>query len=150
MSARPLFFEDVEVGTEISPPVRERITTQHLVQWAGVAEDYTPIHYDKDWALSQGLPGVIIHGPFKCALLGRLLTEWMGEKGVLRRLACSHRAMNLPGETLVCRGRVSRTYVKDRQGYVECEVWVENQDGIMSAMGSATVTLPLKSSQERV
>ncbi len=54
----------------------------------------------------------------------------------------THKASNFPGETLVCRGRVKDKYSKDGRHYVECEVWVENQDGVVAAPGAATVSLP--------
>jgi len=137
-----LFFEDVEEGIAIPHELRIQITTQQLVKWAGAVDDYYPVHYDKDYAQAVGLPTVIVHGPFKCALLARLMTEWIGEPGVLRKIACQHRGMNVPGEILICKGRVSRKYIDGGENLVECEVWVENQEGKISAPGRATVSLP--------
>ena len=128
------YFEDVEIGNEIPALVKEEITSQSLVKWAAAMRDFYPVHYDKDFALNQGLRDVIAHGPYKCALLGRLMLEWTGEGGILHKLSCSHRASNFPGETLICRGKAVKKYVKEGRNYIECEVWVENQDGVVSAL----------------
>ena len=141
MKTQP-YFEDIRVGEEIPLQVREPLSTRGLVKWAAAVRDFYEVHYDKDFARSIGLRDVIAHGPNKCALLGRLMTEWIGEAGRLHRLSCTHKASNFPGETLVCRGRVKDTYSRDGRHYVECEVWVENQDGVVAAPGAATVSLP--------
>ena len=85
--AKQLYFEDVEVGMEI-PPVTKHPSTTTLVKWAGASEDYYPIHYDKDFALASNLPGVIVHGRLKAAYLGNLMTNWIGDQGILRKLTC--------------------------------------------------------------
>ena len=77
-----LYYEDIEAGTEIGPLVKQPDTRQ-LVMWAGASSDYNPIHYDKDFAQSRGLPGVIVHGQLVCSFLGQLITDWIGEQGGL-------------------------------------------------------------------
>jgi acyl dehydratase len=126
----------------MSHEVSLEVTTKHLVKWAGAVGDFYEIHYDKDYAHAVGLPTVIVHGPMKAALIARLMTEWIGERGVLRKLTCQHRGMNTPGETIVCKGRVARKYTEGGENLVECEVWVENEEGKISAPGRATVSLP--------
>ena len=136
-----LYYEDVVVGSEITPLVKQP-TTRQLVMWAGAVGDYNPIHYDKDFAQSRGLPGVIVHGQLVGAFLGQLITDWIGERGVLRKLSCSYKGMNYPGETLTCRGRVTKKYVQDGQHYVECNLWAENSKEEKTVLGVAIVVLP--------
>ena len=139
--AKQLFYEDVEVGSEI-PTLVKHPTNMQLVKWAGAAEEYNPIHYDKDFALSHRLPGLIIHGPLKFNFLGQMMTNWIGDQGVLRKLECNHRGMNYPNEDLICKGKVSKKYVEKGEHIVECEVWVENLKGDRTAPGTAVVILP--------
>jgi len=139
-----VYYEDVEIGRDIPHQVKELLTTRSLVKWAAAVKDFYEIHYDKDFARSTGLPDVIGHGPNKLALLGRMLQEWMGEQGKLHKISCTHKASNFPGETLICKGKIAKKYVKDGRNYVECEIWVENQNGVICAPGSATVSLPSK------
>ncbi|KXK63576.1 dehydratase [Micromonospora fluostatini] len=60
-------------------PVRTyRVTRADLVRYAGASGDFNPIHWNDRVATSVGLPGVIAHGMFTMALVGRALTEWAG------------------------------------------------------------------------
>jgi len=136
-----LYYEDVSVGSEITPLVKQP-TTRQLVMWAGAVGDYLPIHYDKDFAQSRGLPGVIVHGQLVGAFLGQLMTDWIGERGILRKLSCGYKGMNYPGETLTAKGKVTKKYVQNGQHYVECSLWAENSKGEKTASGMAIVILP--------
>ena len=79
-----IYFEDVEVGTEIGP-LEKNPTTQQLVKYAGASGDFYQIHYDKDFALANKLPGVILHGALKNAFLGQLLTDFAGNHGWVKK-----------------------------------------------------------------
>ena len=138
---KQVYYEDVEVGTEI-PPLEKEPSTQQLVKYAGASGDYYQIHYDKDYALNNGLPGLIVHGALKNAFLGQLMTDWIGELGTLKKLTCQYRGMDYPAEKMVCRGKVTRKYVQDGDYYVECQIWTENPRGEKTTPGSATVILP--------
>ena len=131
----------VSEGTEIGPFVKHT-TTQDLVKYAGASRDFYEIHYDKDYALSVGLPGVIIHGALKAAYLGKLMTDWLGDPGALRSLQCQHRGMDFPGESVNCSGRVARTYEEDGQSLADCDIRIENSRGQTTVPGQATVTVP--------
>ena len=136
-----LYFEDVEEG--MSLPAMERTpTTQQLVMYAGASGDFHPIHYDQEYARASGLPNVIVHGALKSAFLGQLLTDWIGEQGTLRKIGVQYRGMDEVGRPLHCKGVAKRTYVEDGQPLVECEVWIENADGVKTTPGSAVVALP--------
>ena len=139
--SRQLHYEDIAVGSEITPLVKQP-TTRQLVMWAGASGDYNPIHYDKDFAQSRGLPGVIVHGQLVGSFLGQLITDWIGEEGRLRKLTCSYKGMNFPGETITCKARVSRKYIEDGEHYIECSLWAENVKSEKTVSGRAVVTLP--------
>jgi len=138
-----LYYEDIVVGSGITPLVKQP-TTRQLVMWAGASGDYYPIHYDKDFAQSKGLPGVIVHGQLVGCFLGQLMTDWMGEQGNLRKLTCSYKSVNFPGEALICKGKVSKKYIEDDEHYIECNLWVENAKGEKTISGKALVTLPAR------
>jgi acyl dehydratase len=88
--AKQIYFEDIEVGYELAP-LEKHPTTQQLVKYAGASGDYYQIHYDKDFALANGLPGVILHGALKNAFLGQLMTDFAGDEGWLRKLSVQYR-----------------------------------------------------------
>ncbi|MEU8410754.1 MaoC family dehydratase [Micromonospora sp. NPDC048842] len=55
-----------------------RVTRADLVRYAGASGDLNPIHWSDRVATKVGLPGVIAHGMFTMALVGRAVTEWAG------------------------------------------------------------------------
>jgi hydroxyacyl-ACP dehydratase HTD2-like protein with hotdog domain len=127
---------NVEVGQEL-PELVKHPTTRQLVQYAGAQGDFYEIHYDQDYARRVGLPGVILHGLLKAGFLGQLLTDWIGEEGVLKSFEASYRGIDEPGRPYTCRGRVTRVDGKQ----LELEVWGEDQDGNRTTVGTATVEL---------
>jgi acyl dehydratase len=142
--SQQLYYEDITVGSEITPLVRQP-TTRQLVMWAGASGDYNPIHYDQDFAQSRGLPGVIVHGQLVFSFLGQLMTDWIGEQGSLRKLTCSYKGMNFPDETITARGKVTKKYIEDGAHRVECNIWTENPKGEKTASGMAIVITPSRS-----
>ena len=141
--AKQIYFEDVEVGAEL-PPLIKHPTTQQLVKWAGASDDYYQIHYDKDFAMANNLPGVIVHGWLTFSFLGQLVTDWMGYEGELKKIGCSYRGMNFPNQDTICKGKVTKKYDKDGQHFVELEIKAENPKGEVLVPGNATVVLPTK------
>ncbi|MDW5324655.1 MaoC family dehydratase [Plantactinospora sp. KLBMP9567] len=55
-----------------------RITRADLIRYAGASGDFNPIHWSDRFAIKVGLPGVIAHGMFTMALVGRAVTDWAG------------------------------------------------------------------------
>ncbi|MET8084855.1 MaoC family dehydratase [Micromonospora sp. NPDC005197] len=55
-----------------------RVTRADLVRYAGASGDFNPIHWSDRVATKVGLPGVIAHGMFTMALVGRAVAEWAG------------------------------------------------------------------------
>ncbi|MDP2719870.1 MAG: MaoC/PaaZ C-terminal domain-containing protein [Dehalococcoidia bacterium] len=143
--AQQLYYEDVEVGTEL-PVLVKNPTTQQLVKWAGASGDYYQIHYDEKFAISTGLTGVIVHGWLTASFLGQLVTDWIGDRSALRKFGCSYRGVLYPGEPVTCKGKVTKKYAEEGHNFIECEIWAENPKGEAVVPGQATVILPLKAS----
>jgi acyl dehydratase len=133
-----LSFKQIKAGTGI-PTLLKQPTTQQLVMWAGASGDYNPIHYDKDFAQAKGLPGVIVLGQLVLAFLGQMVTDWLGGSGDLRSISVSYKGMNLPGDTITCRGAVKN--VAEGERLVTLEVWAENPKGEKTVSGTAVVRL---------
>ena len=141
--AEQLHWEDVQEGTEIAP-LAKNASTQQLVRWAGASGDFYQIHYDKDFALANNLPGQIVHGALKSAWLGQLLGDWAGDKGTIKSYGCSYRGMDVPDDALTCKGAVTKKYVEGDEHLVACDVWLENSKGEKTTPGTAVVALPSK------
>jgi hypothetical protein len=70
------------------------------------------------------------------------VTNWIGDDGLLHRLSCEIRRHNPEGDTLFIRGTVTGKYASDGKHYVEFALVAENQDGDLSARGTAVGQLP--------
>lgn len=63
------------------------VTRATLVRYAGASLDFNPIHWSDRAAARLGLPGVIAHGMYTMALVGRALVTWAGDPGAVRELS---------------------------------------------------------------
>ncbi len=68
----------LEAGADL-PAQTYVVTRANLVRYAGASLDFNPIHWSDRVASEVGLPGVIAHGMFTMALVGRALTTWAGD-----------------------------------------------------------------------
>jgi acyl dehydratase len=79
-------FDDVQVGDEL-PLHHARLARGDLVNYAGVAGDANPIHWDEDIAKLAGLPDVIAHGMLTMGLGAGFASAWSGDPGAVTRYA---------------------------------------------------------------
>ena len=81
----PRHWEDVAEGDEIAGFALAMTPTLIVDQVSG-SQDYNLMHHDRDFARAQGAPDMYLNTGFVEALLGRLVTDWMGPEGWLRKL----------------------------------------------------------------
>jgi acyl dehydratase len=67
----------MQTGAQL-PARTFRITRANLVRYAGASGDFNPIHWSDRVATGVGLPGVIAHGMYTMALVGRAIAGWAG------------------------------------------------------------------------
>jgi acyl dehydratase len=79
-------FDDVKVGDEL-PAHHARLSRGDLVNYAGVAGDANPIHWDEAIAKLAGLPDVIAHGMITMGLGAGFASAWSGDPGAVTRYA---------------------------------------------------------------
>lgn len=79
-------FDDVNVGDEL-PVHHARLSRGDLVNYAGVAGDANPIHWDENLAKLAGLPDVIAHGMLTMGLGAGYFSTWSGDPGAVTRYA---------------------------------------------------------------
>ena len=143
MRSKQLTYEDVKVGMEIPPLVKET-SPRMSAEWAGASGDYDPIHYDRAYARLRRFPDAVVNGRLKVAWLIQLMTNWIGDEGRLKKLGCQHRGMDIIGEPVTCKGVVTKKYVENGDHLVDCDIWTENPKGEKTSPGKAIVMLPLK------
>ena len=136
-----IFFDKIEDGFEI-PALRKRATTRQIVEWACFRDQLkNKIHYDKEFAQSQGFPEVPVQGDLVCSFLSQMLTDWLDGQGTVKKLSCSFRGVNFPSHDILCKGRVSAKYSRDGENCLACEIWAENDKGEKTVPGEAVVVL---------
>jgi acyl dehydratase len=169
---RPRYWEDVVVGEDLSPIVRGPLSLMDTTGFLGACGrirthgvlleevkrhpahyfrtpeggvEYTGMgHHREDVARQVGVPGTYDYGPQRVAWLGSLVTNWMGDEGLLKRLRGDLRGFNVVGDTTWCKGKVARKHTQGRFPLVDVDLWSENQRGETTSKGVATVLLPAR------
>lgn len=139
-----IYWEETKVGDAI-PDLVKKPTTRQLVRWAGASGDFYEIHYDKDFALNNNLPGQIVHGALKGAWVGQMLTDFAGYQGRVKKYIVSYRGMDVPGDTIICKGKITMKYIENQDHMLDIDIWIENGKGEKTTLGKGTVILPVKS-----
>ncbi len=117
------------------------ITVRYLAMFATATAEYVDIHYDADHARSLGLPGPIIQGLYKTALVARMLKDWRDDVTILS-IDVRHRGMDVAGSVLTVGGSIGAGDASARHGEgIICDVWVRNQDNVITTAGSARMSL---------
>lgn len=145
-ATRQLYWDDVSVGDTL-PEYTMELTPLKMVEHVSGSQDFSPVHHNVEFARSAGHEDIFVNTGFTRATLGRILTDWIGEQGWLRKLGFQMRKQNRPGDTLTIRGRV--TAVRDGEdgmGEVDVDVWIENDRDGIATPGEATVLLPKRNS----
>ena len=134
---------DIAAGSELPVLRVGPFTIADFVRWAGYQENWLRIHYDAAYATeTAGLPGCVQSGNHRTALVVRMVTDWLGPRGRIRRLSIRHAAPVRLGDTLECGGRV-RTVVpraRDARDMV-IDLWAATEDGRRASDGEAVVEL---------
>jgi acyl dehydratase len=152
--AEPRYWEDVGVGSEMTPPLEKGLLTMMEIIRFGlyVSPMLRRIERKREWveigfsreAMQKraGLEDASDYGPQRVCWLGQFVTDWMGDDGTLKKLSCRIRHPSIMGDSNIVSGRVKEKRIEGSEHLVDCEIWVENQAGLVTAPGMATVALP--------
>jgi acyl dehydratase len=119
-------FDSIKVG-EALPSLVKQVTVEQIQQYAAASGDRNPIHVDEVFARAAGLPGVIAHGMLTMAFANQLITDWLGDRSMVKRLQGRFAGMVLPGDELSCSATVASKDESARR--VVINVTVANQRG---------------------
>ncbi len=139
-SIRRLVAGEAKDGLESPPLSVGPLTRTDFVRYAGASGDLNPNHHDELYAIRAGNDRVFAMGMLPAGHLARLLTAWLGD-GALRRFRFRFTSRVFPGDVLTCRAKITKVGGEGPAPQVECEAWVENQDGRNVIQGWATATL---------
>ena len=136
--SRQITLDDVAVGTKI-PEICLPITLQRLVMEAGSNRDLSLIHHDREVAQSTGAADAYMNTFFILGLFERMLQEWMGTQGRLKKIgSLQMKSFNVVGDVVYCRGKVTG---KQDDGTVSLDIRMENEERV-TVTAVAEVVLP--------
>ena len=110
--------------------VVEDLKRFHFVRYAGASGETV--------ARAAGLESVFGQGMFTAGVLSRLPAEWFGPESI-RRYAVRFRKRVWPGDSIVCRGRVTRVYDEGGVPHADLALTARNQKDEVLVRGEATV-----------
>jgi acyl dehydratase len=135
---------DTKIGSELPVLTIGPVMIRHLAMFAVATAEFVDIHYDRDYAQSVGLPGVIIQGLYKTTIIAQMLKNWSGDGDAIRWLNVQHRGMDVAGNTLNAGGRVLGTTQYHNEELTKYEVWTDNQNGQRNTLGTAGLNIQRK------
>lgn len=171
--ADTLFFEDVAVGHEVPSIVRGPLTIGDMVAWnaaigpsykagrrgyldltqamhtamvnpvTGFPVKYSQQHEDAHMAAGRGMPAPFDNGVMRFAWVAPLVTNWMGDRGFLKRLKVQVARPGLYGDLTTYTARVTARDLE--AGTVTLEITGTRQGEVVNTRGAAEVALPGRS-----
>jgi len=136
-----LYFEDVTENAAIPPFVVENLTRTDLVRYAGASGDFNPIHHDQTFAEKAGNPTVFAHGMLNAGFLSKCVTDYVGREN-LRKFRVRFATRVWPGDSITCKGTVTKKYTDAGKRFIEGDLVALNQKGETAIQGSFKAELP--------
>jgi acyl dehydratase len=134
-----LKWDDIQVGDTL-PELRKEPGVTQLVKYAAGSGDFNPLHHDYDFPQAKAIGSIIVHGRFKYAALGELVSSWLGHQGQIKKISCQYRGMDFPDKEMVCKGTVDRKWEEGGEKLVELSIWTEDEEGKKNTPGKAIVS----------
>src|SRR6266508_2888770 len=135
MVAAKRYWEDVKEGDAL-PEVRvEKLTRTDFVKYAGASGDFNPIHHDQTFAEASGNPTVFAMGMMNAGILSRLVADYAGLEN-LRKYRVRFATRVWPGDSVTCKGKVTKKAVDNGEKIIEGEIAAFNQKGEVTIQGS--------------
>ena len=131
-------WESIKEGDALTELKKTPGVTQ-LVKYAAGSGDFNPLHHDYNFPQAKQLGSIIVHGRFKYASLGQLVSDWLGHNGRIEKLSCQYRGMDMPDQEMTCKGEVMRKYEEAGQRKAQLSIWTENAKGQKTTPGEAIV-----------
>ena len=138
-----LYFEDLNAGDPIPSREYAPLTIVDTVRWAGLQENTQHLHYDRDHVRQHnGLPTFIASGAYRQALLIRMLTDWIGPRGWLRKISVRHTYSTFEGDMMRFGGRILDKSTESSDSWITCDLDGRNQTDKQILTGRCTLILP--------
>jgi acyl dehydratase len=147
------YWEDTNEGQEMAPVMERGVLTMSEISRFGFLVSPMPRRIEarrevvdlgferESMQKKAGLENASDYGPQRICWMGQFVTDWMGDDGTLKKFSGQVRHPNIIGDSSFIKGQVVKKYINDGEHLVDCEIRVENQSGLITAPGTATVAL---------
>lgn len=122
------------------PPVELRPDEVRLLRFGAVTRNAHRIHYDAEFARSEGLEAPVVMAQLHGCLFFRAAAEWAGDPDAVRALGWQNRAPAHAGDLLVVSGVVRE--VDEVRGQATLDLEEHRGDGTVCCRGYAVVAIP--------
>jgi acyl dehydratase len=140
---RTVYFDDVGVGDSIPGCEYGPLTIVDTVRWAGLQENWQHLHYDRDHVRRHNsLKTFIASGAYRQALLMRMLTDWIGPRGWLKKISVRHTYSTFEGDTMRFGAKIIEKSSDPADSWIICELLGTNQENQQILSGQCTLILP--------
>ncbi|MEE2701290.1 MAG: MaoC family dehydratase [Chloroflexota bacterium] len=137
------YYEDVELGDEIGP-LEKIATDQSVSDFCDVWGNTGPSRFtDNESAQAEGLSGAIVPGIMSMSYMAQLLTQWT-EGGSIKKLDVVFRQLVSHNSPLRLIGVVTDMNQVDGENQVECDLYLQNEQGDRMVGGQAILLLAIK------
>jgi acyl dehydratase len=139
-----LYFEDVDIGDEIGPVTRT-VSDEEVIQFVSIRDEkVTPSRFtSKEFANSEGLDEAIVPGAMNIALMSQVLTNW-SETVCLLKIDVVFRGTVPHNKDLIFSGIITDKDETGESTKLECDIVMENSDGVKLVIGTGIIALPNK------
>ncbi len=140
-----VYFEDVAVGDAIPRREYGPLTIVDTVRWAGLQENWQHLHFDRDNVREHnGLKTFIASGAYRQALLMRMLTDWIGPRGWLKKINVRHTYSTFEGDMMRFSAAITEMSGNFADPWITCDLAGTNQDDKQILTGRCTLILPTR------
>jgi acyl dehydratase len=138
-----VYFEDVEVGTEVPEHEYGPHNLVTAVFWAGVQENPGLLHLDRDYVRQfRRAKSIVASGALRQSFLTKTLTDWAGPRAFLRAMTVRHTASTYEGDMQRYSATVAEKSADPENPWVIFDMDGRNQDGEQILRGRCTLVLP--------
>lgn len=138
-----LYYDDIDIGDEIDA-VERSVSLDQVKTFLAIRGISGPSRFtDAAKAQSEGLPHPIVPGAMNSAIMAQLLTGW-SPTAVLKKMEVVFRQMVPHNTPLEVKGVVTSKDMVDDVPQVNCDVFIESEEGTIHVIGHATVILPVR------
>lgn len=141
--AKQIYWEDVKVGDEL-PSNSYDLNPKRIVLQVSGSQDFYDVHHNVEFVRGGGVADVYVNTRFMQSCLTRVVADWMGDDGWLKKFRMEMRRMNFAGDVMTCKAKVAEKKVEAGEHLVELDLWAENDREGMTTPCKATVVLPAK------